>query len=198
MGEREVGLLSKLASVQSELKVPKDLYNNFGRYNYRSAEGILEALKPLLKKNGLALKLSDEVVQIGSRFYVMATATVTDVETGLSTDVTAYAREDETKKGMDGSQITGTASSYARKYALNGLFLIDDTKDNDTDENHNERKARAKKADADRQDMLDKIRQLAKEKDISESDVCAIARVKKLEDLEDARLPYCIKYLEDM
>jgi hypothetical protein len=145
MGEKDVGLLSKLASVQSELKVPKDLYNNFGRYNYRSAEGILEALKPLLKKNGLALKLSDEVVQIGSRFYVMATATVTDVETGLSTDVTAYAREDESKKGMDGSQISGTASSYARKYALNGLFLIDDSKDADTDEYHKQQSAATSK-----------------------------------------------------
>lgn len=134
MAEKEVGLLKKLASVQSALKVPKDMYNSFGKYKYRSAEGILEALKPLLKKNGLALKLSDEVVQIGNRFYVMATATVTDVETGLSTDVTAYAREDESKKGMDGSQISGTASSYARKYALNGLFLIDDSKDADTDE----------------------------------------------------------------
>lgn len=134
MAEKEVGLLKKLASVQSALKVPKDMYNSFGKYKYRSAESILEALKPLLKKNGLALKLSDEVVQIGNRFYVMATATVTDVETGLSTDVTAYAREDESKKGMDGSQISGTASSYARKYALNGLFLIDDSKDADTDE----------------------------------------------------------------
>ena len=132
--KNEVGLLKKLTTVQSALKVPKDMYNSFGKYKYRSAEGILEALKPLLKKNGLTLKLSDEVVQVGSRFYVMATATVTDVETGLSTDTTAYAREDETKKGMDGSQISGTASSYARKYALNGLFLIDDSKDADTDE----------------------------------------------------------------
>jgi hypothetical protein len=145
MGEKDVGLLSKLASVQSELKVPKDMYNSFGKYKYRSAEGILEALKPLLKKNGLALKLSDEVVQIGSRFYVMATATVTDVETGLSTDVTAYAREDESKKGMDGSQISGTASSYARKYALNGLFLIDDSKDADTDEYHKQQSAATSK-----------------------------------------------------
>lgn len=132
--KKEVGLLKKLTSVQSALKVPKDMYNSFGKYKYRSAEGILEALKPLLKKNGLTLKLSDEVVQVGNRFYVMATATVSDVETGISTDVTSYAREDETKKGMDGSQISGTASSYARKYALNGLFLIDDSKDADTDE----------------------------------------------------------------
>ena len=132
--KKDIGLLKKLTSVQSALKVPKDMYNSFGKYKYRSAEGILEALKPLLKKNGLTLKLSDEVVQVGNRFYVMATATVSDVETGISTDVTAYAREDETKKGMDGSQISGTASSYARKYALNGLFLIDDSKDADTDE----------------------------------------------------------------
>jgi hypothetical protein len=134
--KNEVGLLKKLASVQSALKVPKDMYNSFGKYKYRSAESILEALEPLLKKNGLALKLSDEVVQIGNRFYVMATATVTDVETGLSTDVTAYAREDESKKGMDGSQVTGASSSYARKYALNGLLAIDDTKDSDATNTH--------------------------------------------------------------
>lgn len=188
--------MKKLIEIQKELKAPKGQYNSFGKYKYRSAEDILEAVKPLCAERGCLLTLSDELLNIGSRYYVKATAKFMDG--GDYFVVTAYAREDEIKKGMDGSQITGTASSYARKYALNGLFLIDDTKDTDTDENHTERKARAKKADSDRQEMLDKIRQLAKEKDILESDVCAIARVKKLEDLEDARLPYCIKYLEDM
>lgn len=188
--------MKKLIEIQKELKAPKGQYNSFGKYKYRSAEDILEAVKPLCAERGCLLTLTDELVNIGSRYYVKATAQFHDGD--MPYKVTAYAREDEIKKGMDGSQITGTASSYARKYALNGLFLIDDTKDTDTDENHNERKARAKKADEDRQEMLNKIRQLAKDKDISESDVCAIARVKKLEDLEDARLPYCIKYLEDM
>lgn len=124
-------LIKKLVDVQSKLKAPKSQYNSFGKYKYRSAEDILEAVKPLLAENGLLLWLSDEVVQIGERFYVKATATLQGEDGTVS--VTAYAREDEDKKGMDGSQITGTASSYARKYALNGLFLIDDNKDADTD-----------------------------------------------------------------
>lgn len=122
----------KLAEVQLKLKAPKGQMNNFGKYKYRSAEDILEALKPLL--NGEAIvTLSDEMVLIGDRYYVKATATFEgdDVKT-----VTAFAREEETKKGMDGSQITGASSSYARKYALNGLFLIDDTKDSDFTNTH--------------------------------------------------------------
>lgn len=118
--------------IQSELKAPKNQRNSFGNYNYRSAEDILEAVKPLLVNNDCTLTLSDEVVEIGGRIYVKATATFNDGQADKV--VTAYAREAETKKGMDESQITGTASSYARKYALNGLFLIDDTKDADTDE----------------------------------------------------------------
>lgn len=126
-----------LAEVQRELKAPKGQYNKFGKYMYRSCEDILEAVKPLLHERGLTLTLTDEIVYIDSaidpRYYVKARATVTDGENQEYTY--AYAREDLVKKGMDGSQITGTASSYARKYALNGLFLIDDTKDADTDEN---------------------------------------------------------------
>ena len=123
--------MEKLIAIQSELKAPKGQYNNFGKYKYRSCEDILEALKPLLSKNKCELTLSDEIVIVGSRQYVKAIATISD---GTETKtVTAFAREPEQKKGMDESQITGTASSYARKYALNGLFLIDDTKDADTD-----------------------------------------------------------------
>lgn len=125
-------LSQKLATAQSDLKAPKVQYNNFGKYHYRSADDILEAVKPINKTYGLTLYISDEVVEISGRFYVRATATVTDGITSLS--VTAFAREAESKKGMDESQVTGTASSYARKYALNGLYLIDDTKDADTDE----------------------------------------------------------------
>ena len=126
--------MQKLIAVQAALKAPKSQRNNFGNYNYRSCEDILEALKPLLKQEGLLLTISDSIEFIGNRFYVKATATVTDGEKEVA--VTAYAREEETKKGMDGSQITGAASSYARKYALNGLFAIDDTKDADCTNKH--------------------------------------------------------------
>ena len=122
--------MSALTEIQKKLKAPKSNFNSFGKYNYRSCEDILEAVKPLLGDN--TLTLSDEVVQIGDRIYVKATAVFRDGAT--ETRVSAYAREAESKKGMDESQVTGTASSYARKYALNGLFLIDDTKDADTDE----------------------------------------------------------------
>ena len=121
-----------LNKIQAELKAPKNAYNSFGGYNYRSAESILEAVKPICHKYGATLTLSDDIVEVGGRIYVKATARL-QTETQLA-EVTAYAREAETKKGMDESQITGTASSYARKYALNGLFCIDDTKDADTDE----------------------------------------------------------------
>ena len=124
--------MNKLISIQSELKAPKGQYNSFGKYKYRSAEDILEAVKPLLKKYECCLLLSDEVVVKEGRHYVKATATLCADDTSVK--VTAYAREPETNKGMSESQITGTASSYARKYALNGLFAIDDTKDADTDE----------------------------------------------------------------
>lgn len=126
-----------LSNIQVELKAPKNLYNSFGRYKYRNAESILEAAKPLCAKHGCTLTVSDEVILIGSRYYIKATATVQDKD-GNAASTTALAREDETKKGMDGAQITGTSSSYARKYALNGLFCIDDTKDPDSDEYHNQ------------------------------------------------------------
>lgn len=126
-------IYAALAAVQSELKAPKGQFNKFGGYNYRSCEDILEAVKPILKAHSLALHLADEPAMVGERYYIKATATLTDF-TGQQISSTAYAREPLDKKGMDDSQITGTASSYARKYALNGLFCIDDTKDADTDE----------------------------------------------------------------
>lgn len=125
-----------LQAIQSELVAPKGQYNSFGKYNYRSAEDILEALKPILKKHNAAITLSDEIVYIEGRHYVEASVTL--FAEGEAIGVKASAREEENKKGMDGSQITGTASSYARKYALNGLFAIDDNKDPDTDEYHNQ------------------------------------------------------------
>lgn len=126
----------RLLAVQVALKAPKSQYNNFGKYHYRNCEDILEALKPLLKEQGLLMRVWDEVELIGDRFYVKATVHVQLKEEWVST--TAYAREADTKKGMDESQITGAASSYARKYALNGMFAIDDTKDADSDEHRSE------------------------------------------------------------
>lgn len=134
-------ILEKLKNIQQELKVNKGQYNSFGGYKYRSCEDILEAVKPLLEKNELVLILNDDLVQVGERYYVKATATLYETKTKANENDkvdmvsnTAFARESESKKGMDESQVTGTASSYARKYALNGLFAIDDTKDADTDE----------------------------------------------------------------
>ena len=136
MEKKEKTIYEKLLAVQNELKAPKDKRNNFGGYNYRSCEGILEAVKPLLQEQGLMLTIKDEVVNIGDRYYVRATVLLDDISSNGEIAITALAREEEAKKGMDASQITGTASSYARKYALNGLFLIDDTKDADTEEFH--------------------------------------------------------------
>lgn len=127
-------IYEKLAKIQQEMKAPKNLRNSFGGYNYRNAEGILEAFKPYEGKYGVALTVQDEIVEVGARVYVKATATIVDTEAEGAVTVSAFAREPETKKGMDESQITGASSSYARKYALNGLFLLDDTKDPDTDE----------------------------------------------------------------
>lgn len=129
-----MNIYEKLSNIQSELKCNKRQYNSFGKYKYRSCEDILEALKPIVAKNKATLILSDELVNIGERYYIKSTATLIDTEEEKQIQNTAYAREELEKKGMDGSQITGTASSYARKYALNGLFNIDDTKDADTDE----------------------------------------------------------------
>ena len=125
----------KLSQIQSKLNAPKGQYNSFGKYNYRNCEDILQALKPILAEHKCHVSLSDEVVIVGDRFYIKATATITDSENN-SFSTTAFAREAESKKGMDESQVTGSTSSYARKYALNGLFAIDDNKDADTLNNH--------------------------------------------------------------
>ena len=124
--------MSVLTDIQNELKAPKNRTNKFGGYKYRSCEDILEAVKPILKKYDAMVTIRDDIIEVGNRVYVRATVLFRAGD--FYTEVTAFAREAETKKGMDDSQITGTASSYARKYALNGLFLIDDTKDADTDE----------------------------------------------------------------
>lgn len=132
MTNEKITLEEKLLNMQSELKAPKNQYNSFGKYNYRSAEDIIEAIKPLEKAHRAVMTISDEVMPFGNRVYIRATVTLTDIDDPSKTiSASAYAREPESKKGMDDSQITGTASSYARKYALNGLFAIDDTKDAD-------------------------------------------------------------------
>ena len=136
-------LIEKIARVQSSLKAPKSQYNKFGGYSYRSCEDILEGVKPLLAENGLILMISDEIEMVGNRYYVKATAIISDGEHELRN--TAMAREEETKKGMDASQITGAASSYARKYALNGLLCIDDTKDADAGDNREPQNKEPKK-----------------------------------------------------
>lgn len=155
-----LNIWQKLRKIQAELKAPKNLYNSFGKYNYRNAESILEALKPFEERYDVAVLIGDEIVTCGTGRiskencvydvplnYVKATVTFIDCATGKEIKQSAYAREDD-HKGMSKDQCTGTASSYARKYALNGMFLLDDTKDNDTDEMHNEREARANNSGA--------------------------------------------------
>lgn len=129
-----MSIQEKLMRIQTEIKAPKNLYNSFGKYKYRNAEGICEAVKHFLQKEKCALTLDDDIVEVGGRVYVKAIATLKDCETDEFIEVKAFARESFEKKGMDDSQITGTASSYARKYALNGLLLLDDTKDEDSEE----------------------------------------------------------------
>lgn len=158
-------ILSKLQKIQSEMKAPKNLYNSFGKYKYRNAEGILEAFKPFGDKYKLSLIVSDDIVAVSERVYVKAICTLYDNETGESVSNTAYARESLEKKGMDESQITGTASSYARKYALNGLFLLDDTKDADSDEYKVSSDNKAL------QEIVGKIRLEQKKKNISDEQI---------------------------
>ena len=136
MGGEIMNVYEKLMTVQTKLRAPKGQYNSFGKYSYRSCEDILEALKPLLGEVGAIVNVTDEIKLIGDRYYVEATASFIDTETGERMIAKASAREAETKKGMDDSQVTGSVSSYARKYALNGLFAIDDNKDADSTNTH--------------------------------------------------------------
>ena len=166
-------IYEKLKIIQTKLKAPKGQYNSFGKYHYRSLEDITEAIKPLLDETGATLTISDEIIQIGDRYYVKATATLYDIGSNENISVTAFARESETKKGMDESQITGATSSYARKYALNGLFAIDDTKDTDTEEYQSTAKKEDKKQENTKptgqkitKAQIDDIKELAKLKNI--------------------------------
>lgn len=152
MADKKVlNLYEKLSLIQSEMKVPKGQFNSFGKYNYRSAEDILNAVKSYLTQYELVLTLNDQATIIGDWHYIQAVAMLINAADGERLDVSAYARESLTKKGMDDSQITGTASSYARKYALNGLFAIDDTKDADTDEFNKQSQQQPRQQQAPRQ-----------------------------------------------
>lgn len=167
--------MEKLIKIQSELKAPKSNYNGFGKFRYRSCEDILEAVKPLLAREKCMLTMTDEVVAITDKVYIKATATIIDLDNKVHCSTSAYARESENKKGMDESQMTGTASSYARKYALNGLFLIDDTKDVDTNEfQQTKQKAEQKskkKTETGKEEWRVKVLKLAKEKGITAIDL---------------------------
>ena len=150
-------IYEKLSAIQVKLNAPKKQYNSYGRYNYRSCEDILEGLKPHLEETKTAVTVNDEIVLIGERYYVKATATLHDCESDKSVSNTAYAREELTKKGMDASQITGSTSSYARKYALNGLFCIDDVKDADTRDNRQKEAEEQAKAESEAKDIENSV-----------------------------------------
>lgn len=188
--------MKHLIEIQKELKAPKGKYNSFGKYKYRSCEDILEAVKPICHKHGCLLLLSDKPVQVGCRYYIEATATLKTPDAEFA--VTASARESLEKKGMDSSQITGTASSYARKYALNGLFNIDDTKDADTDEYRNQQRSKttASSAPIGREALEDEIVELCNQKNMRLSDVCKTAGVNSLMELPEERLQGCIKWIQ--
>ena len=184
-------LREKLMQIQQELKAPKNQYNSFGKYNYRSCEDILEAVKPLLQKYKVAMVLSDEVVSIGDRVYVRALAKLFDVEGDLEISNTAWARESVDKKGMDDSQITGTASSYARKYALNGLFLIDDAKDADALNDGSDEKIT---------DIQLKTVRMGIEKSsgkMTEEGICKYFNLEKLEDMTVLNLREFVRILNE-
>lgn len=180
-----MGIREKLLNIQVELKAPKGQYNSFGKYKYRSCEDILEALKPLLDKNKCTLVITDEIVNIGDRFYIKAQSILQDIESEETVSNTAYAREELEKKGQDGSQITGTASSYARKYCLNGLFLIDDTKDADTDEFQKQTNGSGNKISAVK---VKTLKERLEKMNVDEDALCKQYGIKGLEDMDEGQL----------
>lgn len=204
-----MNIFEKLAIVQQELKAPKGNYNSFGKYNYRSCEDILEAVKPLLAKHKAMIKIYDFIEQQGDRYYISANVEFVDLEKPDTAPIVGrgYAREVETKTGMDASQITGTASSYARKYALNGLFLIDDTKDADTDEYQKqttEKKSSIKKENK-AQEVLDNfinagqcatIEMLLNKADITTEKFCSIYKITLISELPTDKYEDAVKKLE--
>ena len=181
-------MIEKLIKIQQTLKAPKGQLNKFGGYKYRSCEDIFEAVKPLLKEHKLALRTTDELVQIGERYYIKATAILTDGTESITN--TAYAREEETKKGMDGSQITGASSSYARKYALNGLFLIDDVKDSDSTNTGDEDKQK------EQLELLALFQKLVNETDTNKEELYAYYKVENNSEMTIEQLRDAIKIMQ--
>ncbi len=182
----DLTLIHKLKKIQETLKVPKTLRNDFGGFNYRSCESILEALKPLEKEYDVMLVMSDDIVMVGERYYIKATARLYDTEASdvAPIEATAYAREPQNKKGFDESQITGAASSYARKYALSALFLLDDVKDADTDEYQNGGKTAEKVTAV----MADKLRAALKDVGVTEEQLLEkFLPAKQIEDFTEAQ-----------
>lgn len=193
----KMNIYEKLMNIQSELKAPKNQRNNFGNYNYRSCEDILESVKPLLNKYRCTLSISDEIQYVGDRYYIKARAQLINLDETESIENTAYARESLEKKGMDDSQITGTASSYARKYALNGLFLIDDTKDADTNEYHRQTKNEPPKAQQDEHlKLAQRFSELAEVTGLDREKVYAKYKVKSNVELSDPILVDLITAME--
>lgn len=180
---------NKLMAIQTKLNAPKNRKNSFGGYSYRSCEDILEAVKPLLAEQKCTLTILDEVVQIGERIYIRATAKLSDCESEDFVFTTAFARESDGKKGMDDAQVTGACSSYARKYALNGLFCIDDNKDPDTDENRNERENRTLIEET-ASKIIDKkkaivLTKMCEEHNINVEKLCEMYKVETLSDFTE-------------
>lgn len=197
-----MGINEKLLEIQTELKAPKSQYNSFGKYNYRNCEDILEALKPLLAKVKATVVISDEIINIAQRFYVKATAKIIDVESGEMVETTAYAREEESKKGMDGSQVTGASSSYARKYALNGLFSIDDNRDSDYAPDSNSKPASAPKnkplSKETQEEINRRIMEYAKVSKMPVSEITAeLSKVvkKELKEINEVEAKMIVSYL---
>lgn len=202
-----VPITRKLAIIQQELIAPKNQYNNFGKYNYRSCEDILEGLKPCLKKVGAAVTVSDEIVLIGERYYIKATATLRDEETTDVISNTAYARESEDKKGMDASQVTGATSSYARKYALNGLFCIDDVKDADSRDNRQKEAEEQKEAEKKQKEIEKQLISEVKVKallsrcysdGVDPAKICKLYKVKSLAELTELKYSNINAHWEDI
>lgn len=181
-----MNIYEKLLSIQEVLKAPKSQYNSFGKYYYRNCEDILEAAKPICKQYGAVLTVSDEIVLIGERFYIKATATLTDIESGEKVSTTAFAREALDKKGMDESQVTGTASSYSRKYCLNGLFCIDDTKDADALTPVRGKQEEAKSEAVTAKQVAD-LQALAKKKGVTVESIVNGYKLKTLQDISPAQ-----------
>lgn len=187
-------MIKKLQKIQSEIKAPKGQTNKFGNYKYRSCEDILEAVKPLLAEQELAILISDEIILVGERYYIKATATLTDGKGEIS--VTALAREEENKKGMDASQLTGSTSSYARKYALNGLLAIDDTKDSDSTNTHNKTKKK-KMIQTDQLNIMTDLLAAIDDKDL-ENKMLKGYKVKAIEELDFVEASGAVKRLQEI